>query len=107
MADADSYDSALLDLALNLSLDFGPNWRRSIADRLRSRYPNMRMRAIEEVDQLVREKRDWAHTMIESHRRTGAPDETEVRRALQAELGWASPTTIERLWSQGDYFAHK
>ena len=107
MATAEKYPAEILDFALSVSLTFGLSWRSSISERLQTKYPDLPLAALDEIDKFVREQRDWAHALIQACCRTESPTEVETREVIRAELTWASQATLQRLWSEGEYYAHK
>ncbi len=103
----DDLDAAILDAALNLSLDFGVNWRRPVAGQLLVLFPKLSKSEAEEVDRFVRALRDWAHGIIATYVQSHQPTESEVRREIEKRCSWAEISTLNKLWDQGVYYAHK
>jgi hypothetical protein len=100
-------ERALLNLALGLSLEFGPNWLKPIQPRLQHERPDVTSAQADELDAFARGTRDWAHDLIGRSLGTGVPGETEARRMIVRSLPWIDDATFEHLWSQGVYYALK
>jgi hypothetical protein len=95
----------LLDLALQLSLEWGPAWLQPIQGRLRARRPDVRAAQADELDVFARSTRDWAHRLIARTVRDGVPSEQVARQTIADALPWMGPSTFKLLWTQGVYYA--
>jgi hypothetical protein len=100
-------DPLLLNLALNLSLEFGPEWRKPIQARLRLKVPALSESDADELDRISTSIRDTAHAFIERSLQQGTLTEDEARRELRDTYPWIDDETLLRLWNQGLYFAMK
>ena len=100
-------DRNLLNLALDLSLEFGPAWLQPIQHRLRERRPDVTAAQADELDAFARSTRDWAHELIARSLNDGAPSEDEARKTISDTLPWIESETFARLWNQGCYYARK
>jgi hypothetical protein len=105
--DAPQVDPKLLNLALELSLEFGPTWRQPIQSRLLERRPDVTTAQADELDAFARRARDWAHELIARSLNDGVPPEQEARKTISDALPWLEAETFARLWSQGCYYAQK
>jgi hypothetical protein len=105
--DAPNVDPELLNLALDLSLEFGPAWRQPIQSRLRNRRPQVTVAQADELDTFARRARDWAHELITRSLNGGVPTQEEAKRTISLAMPWIDSTTFARLWSQGCYYAMK
>jgi hypothetical protein len=98
---------ALLNLAMELSLEFGPDWLKPIQSRLLQRCPDLTTEEADALDAFARSARDRAHALINDVINQGRPSEGEARELIRTEHPWLSESTFERLWSQGCYYAMK
>jgi hypothetical protein len=98
-------DPLVLNLALNLSLEFGPEWRKPIQARLRLKVPALSESDADELNRISASTRDNAHALIERSVHQGTPAEDEARRELREAYPWIDDETLLRLWNQGLYFA--
>lgn len=100
-------DPGLLNLALELSLEFGPNWLKPIQSRLLQRRPDLTTEEADALDTFARSARDSAHALIYGVMNEGSPSEHEARERVRTEHPWISDSVFEHLWSQGCYYAMK
>jgi hypothetical protein len=105
--DAPHVDPKLLNLALELSLEFGSAWRQPIQNRLRERCPDVTTAQADELDAFARRTRDWAHDLIARSLNDGVPPAQEARQTISDSLPWIDASTFAQLWSQGSYYARK
>jgi hypothetical protein len=94
----------LLNLALELSLEWGESWRLPIQSRLLERRPQMDPSLADQLDAFARDARVWAHEIIAS---SGPTAEEHARRTILDALPWIDESTFAHLWSQGQYYARK
>jgi hypothetical protein len=104
MSDPGKYEGKLLNLALNLSLEFGENWRKPIQPRLLDRWPGLTEAEANELDEIARGTRDWAHNLM--YDAPASSDQVLIARIRQARP-WIDDATFGHLWSQGCYYRLK
>lgn len=102
-----SRDPLLLNVAMNLALEFGSEWRQRISERLLQRHPKLAAADAEELSRFVADARDWAHGVVASCVLEGSPTEAEARRQIGNAYPWLDESTLNRLWNQGCYYAMK
>ena len=99
-------DPKLLNLALQLSLEWGPHYRKPIRSRLRKLCPDVTPAQADELDVFARKTREWAHELIARSFGDGAPPE-QSRAQIAEALPWIDASTLRRLWGQGCFYAVK
>jgi predicted PurR-regulated permease PerM len=104
---APAADPDVLNLALELSLEFGPNWRKPIQERLRAQRPQMASALADELDAYARQVRDWAHDVIARAATRDTAGEEQARDTIRRAVPWIDEPTLAHLWSQGVYYARK
>ena len=97
----------MLNIALNLSLEFGPDWRKPIQERLRSQCPDVTQQQADDLNAVVTSARDWAHELIRSTVNERGSNEDQARGEIRLRYPWIDEETLGRLWSQGMYYAMK
>jgi hypothetical protein len=106
-----SPDPEVLNCGLALATAFGKNWLRPIQERLSERYPALSPSQLNECDATCRNAMKYAHALVP---RVVATLDTLDQRAyaqfrdrLTERYPWMSEDNIERLFSQGCYYAMK
>jgi len=96
----------MLNHALRLSLEFGPNWLKPVDGRLREKYPELTPGKAREADAICKKIRDFANGGIAMvfH---GRQQESVVRAAIMEKWPWIDAENLSHMWSQGMYYAMK
>ena len=104
-------DRAILNVGLDLAMEWGPDWLQPIQPRLAARYPGLGAEQLDAYDAWCRGVMHWAHAQVPEHWRAAAGNEAEARRrfdeAVLSRHSVVSPDNLSRLWSQGCYYAWK
>jgi hypothetical protein len=94
----------LANKALHLALEWGPDFMKPTQPRLRTLYPALRKRQLDEYDAVARAAMTFGHRYVYDQ-----PDceYEQCATAVKARFPWASDENLSRIYSQGVYYAHK
>lgn len=106
-----SPDTEVLNCGLALATTFGENWLQPIQKRLSARYPALSASQLNECDVTCRNAMKFAHALVPTVVATlDTLDQrayAQFRDRLTERYPWVSEDNIERLFSQGCYYAMK
>ena len=106
-----SMDTAVLNKGLAFAMEFGANWLKPIQERLAKLYPQLSQPELDEYERICREAMTFGHTQLVSCWRDAGANQMEallyLRRDVLARFPWVSDINLDRLFSQGCYYAHK
>lgn len=104
-------DPRILNVGLNLAMEFGASWLQPIQSRLAQRYPRLAAAELDAYDAVCRAATTWAQQLVPEHWERAGGDEREAVRlfgeTVRARYPWVSAETMSRLWNQGRYYAWK
>ena len=99
-------DAQTLNVALDMALEFGPNWLKPTQERLRERFPAFSQAEADEYDRQCRRIMDVGHALgadVYSGKFTGG--EAAIR--LLSQYPQVDERNASHLLSQGQYYAMK
>lgn len=102
-------DPAILNVGLDLAMEWGPTFMQPIQPRLAQRYPRLPAEELNAYEAPCRAAMAWGHTQVAPHWHAAGGNERQARRtyeqSLRERLPWISPKNLSRLYSQGRYYA--
>jgi len=111
MASLSSLDSSILNVGLDLAMEFGKNWLKPIQSRLAERYPTLATKDLDAYDTDCRACMTYANDLIvRCWRETKGSQDESFRLFQERVLGryaWVSAPNLARLFSQSCYYAWK
>jgi hypothetical protein len=105
------FDDAILNVGLELAMEFGKDWLMPIQSRLSQRFEALSAGDLDRYDKHCRETMKLGHRLV-----TEVLGEVGVLHAsapqlfserLRAQRPWVSPSNLGALYSQGCYYAMK
>lgn len=120
-ADATDLDPAILDDGLWLAMEWGEAWLTPIVTRLSALHPNLSAAQLDRYDAVCRAAMTFGHratneALTDAWHEHGWHDLDDVDtslvipafvQAVRDALPWVSDRNLERLFSQGMYYALK
>jgi hypothetical protein len=111
MAGVGELDSEILNVGLDLAMEFGSNWLQPIQSRLAGRYPRLTTDELDAYEAACRTAMIWAQRRVPEHWNAVGGDEKEAFRRFKPHVltvhPWISGKNLKRLWTQGRYYAFK
>jgi hypothetical protein len=101
-----SYDSKIFNAALELATEWGENFGKPIADRLRERFSDLSDDEILVITDLVR-KAEYRIYEFASMEESGRISESDITRIAAEEFPWMDSSHIGRLKNIGMYYARR
>ena len=96
----------MLDHALELASEWGPNFRKPIHDRMRLRYPDLTDDQIDRLKEAADEAESYIVRLGEDEL-AGRIREDDIIRLARERFPWASDHQISRLKNISMYWARK
>jgi hypothetical protein len=100
----------LMNYALDLAQEWGPQWMKPIQERLKTAYPTMSEAELNHLDALARAAMNAGHglvySMAEKHGRANV-DRTQWQSEYRAQYPWVDDKNLSHLFSTGMYYAVK
>lgn len=104
-------DPGILNVGLDLAMEFGASWMQPIQSRLAGRHPALAASELDEYDAACRAAMTWAQRQVPEHWHAAGGREREARRRFQqavlSRYPWISAKNLKQLWTQGRYYAWK
>ena len=99
-------DSEILNIAVDLSLEWGEWFLKPVNNRLRERYPQLGEEEAESYNRLCKEIREYAFAQIEMAYTKQIPNVTAIQN-IRVRYPLLNQDSINRLNNQGTYYAWK
>lgn len=101
-------EEQLMNYALDLAQEWGPQWMKPIQERLRNVYPTMSEAELNHLDAIARAAMDAGHgySMAEKHGRKNV-DRAQWQSEYAAHYSWVDEKNLNHLYSTGMYYAMK
>src|SRR4051812_9850597 len=100
-----------LNAGLDLAMAFGVNWLQPIQIRLAKRFPEFTSAQLDRYDEICRKAMQFGHEQVIPCWRESSSNQKAAfdlfRKTLRARFPWISDANLERLFSQGCYYAWK
>lgn len=104
-------DAETLNIGLDLAMAWGPDWLKPIQARLAERLPSLSTPELDRCEKVCREAMRRGHDLVgELIAMTGSPSESVLHQFAAQMLTrwpWISHENLNRLYSQGCYYAMK
>lgn len=104
-------DEHILNVGLDLAMEFGANWLTPIQARLAKKFPSLSAAELDGYEHACREAMTFGHAQVPILWRRAGGDEPTARRLFDEVLlcahPWITPKNLSHLFSQGCYYAWK
>ena len=101
-----AYSTEILNHALELATEWGDNFRKPIAERMKTKFPELPDEQIAEIEALVR-KAEYRIYEIAAMEETGQIAEAEITTIAAREFPWMDAAHLGRLKNIGMYYARR
>src|SRR5687768_5506524 len=91
-------DTAILNVAMSLAMEWGADWMKPTQDRLRKRFPSLSDQRLDEYDATARAAMNFGHGYVYDH--AGCTYE-QFASAIRVHFPWISDENSSRVYSQG------
>lgn len=99
-------ENDILNVAMNLSLEWGENWLRPVDERLKAIFKSINDDEAKRIDIFIREAREDIFKMVEQHYLKELSEE-QLKLNLKEKYSFLNDDNYKRLLSQGMYYAWK
>jgi len=104
-------DAQILNTGLAMAMEFGDNWLRPIQERLHARYCQLSESVLNEYNEQCQAAMKFGHLELrhcwrDAHSQKDAAFQL-FRERVCSRYPWISAANLERLFSQGCYYAWK
>jgi hypothetical protein len=104
-------DPEILNVGLDLAMEWGPNWLAAIQPRLAERHPALSAEELDAYEAACRTAMNWGHAQVPEHWHAAGGDQDNAFRrfegAVRERYHWISEKNLAHLFSQGSYYAWK
>lgn len=109
-------EEMILNRGLELALEFGPNWLQPIQSRLSAKFPDLQTEELNRYDSICRRAMKDGHEFIYKKLETAADEKRKLKEQdvsdelqlfLHQKYPWVDSGNVERILSQGFYYAWK
>jgi hypothetical protein len=104
-------DERILNVGLDLAMEFGKNWLQPIQQRLAKKFPKLSPAELDEYERACREAMVFGHAQVPVQWKRADGQEKTARRLFDevvlAAHPWITATNLSHLFSQGCYYAAK
>lgn len=100
-------ENEIMNVAMELSLEWGENFHKPIQDRLIQRVPALPRERADELDQFCREVQSFAFGRYYDVVAQGNDNGSGVEHEIKKRYPFLNQTNLHRLATQGLYYAHK
>ena len=97
-------DTTLANEALHLAMEWGKDWLQPTQPRMKTRHPELDDAQLDAYDKLAQEAMRYGHGLVYDSPNC---ERTSFADAVRAKYPWVSDENIQRLHSQGQYYAMK
>ena len=97
-------DTAILNTAMMLAMEWGPDLMKPTQDRLRKRFPKLSDQALNDYDATARAAMNFGHAYMYDHPSSSSE---QLATAIRVRFPWVSDENLSRVYSQGCYYAWK
>ena len=101
----------ILNVGLDLAMEFGEDWLQPIQTRLTILFPALSRDELDAYNELCRKAMFFGHDQVVRSIQEGPSDQAgqfqNFRAAVLAEYPWVADGNLRRLFSQGYYYAMK
>lgn len=102
----------ILNVALDMSMEFGENWLKPINERLHKKYPEISFDDLEKINSICKEVNKFANDYVyESgtviNQEISFVDFNIFKDDILLKYNWISENNLSRLYSQSCYYAMK
>jgi hypothetical protein len=100
------FDSEILNAALEIATEWDDNFRKPIADRMLSTFPQLTADEIAEIEQIVKAAEYFIYELAEQELE-GKITEADIIPAAVGKIGWIDRAHVLRLKNIGMYYARR
>ena len=106
------FSKEILNVALNMSMEFGENWLKPIHERLHKKYPEISSEDLEKINLICKEVNKFANDYVyESglviNQEISFVDFNIFKDDILLKYSWISKNNLNRLYNQSCYYAMK
>lgn len=106
------FSKEILNVALNMSMEFGANWLKPIHERLHKKYPEISSEDLEKINLICKEVNKFANDYVyESgsviNQEISFVDFNIFKDDILLKYSWISKNNLNRLYNQSCYYAMK
>ncbi|KFC22242.1 hypothetical protein [Epilithonimonas lactis] len=106
------FSKEILNVALNMSMEFGENWLKPIHERLNKKYPEISSENLEKINSICKEVNKFANDYVyESgsviNQEISFVDFNIFKDDILLKYSWISKNNLNRLYNQSCYYAMK
>ncbi len=102
-------EKRILKIGLSFAMEFGGHWLEPIQSRLAKRFPDLRLHELDEYNSICKSAMECGNKLVYSLLEKGGGEikyEEWETTALHS-YPWVNKKNLERLFSQGMYYAMK
>lgn len=101
-----TFSDEILNAALELSTEWGENFRKPIAERLIARFPEIAPADVARIEQIVKEAEYFIYSLGEREL-AGEISESDITRLAAERFPWLDPAHAARLKNIAMYYARR
>ena len=108
----------LLNISLDLAMEWGENWLKPIHSRLKKLYPNLSLSERNSYNKIAQESMKFGHSLAKdyikvyyNHPNKTIAVENDLKSNFESKMKikypWINDSNLSRVFSQGCYYAMK
>lgn len=102
----------ILNVALDMSMELGENWLKTIHERLHKKYPEISSEDLEKINSICKEVNKFANNYVYKsgsiiNKEISFVDFNKFKDAMLLKYDWISVSNLNQLYSQSCYYAMK
>jgi len=106
------FSPKILNVALDLSMEFGENWLRSIEERLSKFYPELSFEELAQCDKICKEVNRTGNKFVYDNPVRDGDEVSFVafslfEKSMLLRYDWITDKNLKKLYSQSCYYAMK
>ena len=106
------FSKEILNIALDMSMEFGENWLKPINDRLHKKYPEISSEDLEAINSICKEVNKFANDYVYKsgsviNKEISFVDFKKFKVDILLKYIWISESNLSHLYSQSYYYAMK
>ena len=104
-------DTAIANEALQLAMEWGDQWLQPVQKRLSLKFPKLNRDDLDRYNEVAQSAMKFGHEVVYDRIDTFGRDcdelSTACRNVIAKHFPWVSDANLDRLFSQGMYYAWK
>ena len=107
-----NFSEEILNVALDMSMEFGENWLKPINERIHKKYPDISSKDLEKLNSLCKNVNQFANNYVYKsglviNGEIKFVDFNQFKIDILLKYDWMSENNLNRLYSQSCYYARK